>query len=241
MALPLSALRMSDGRESSSPPILAMQGVGGSRSVFFLRGGQAGQPSAAPGGCVGPEGCHTSLLLAGAGRGRVPARPPIPSRCPPPPRSHVAPRRGIEALPLPLPPPASALVRVRRGANFFPVPPRPPPRIPRRRAGESAPKLRRSARRGAGRRGGCSLRGSRSQPEPQRQRRRRQQAPRRAGGRGSGAERGAPAALPVARPGGPAPPHGRQGGAQRGGHHRGPDPAHHGLLWLLPRVLQPEK
>lgn len=35
--------------------------------------------------------------------------------------------------------------------------------------------------------------------------------------------------------------YGCQGGPQRGGHHRGPDPADYWLLWLLPGLLQPEK
>lgn len=43
----------------------------------------------------------------------------------------------------------------------------------------------------------------------------------------------------------PGPPpralYGCQGGPQRGGYHRGPDPADHRLLWLLPGLLQPEK
>ena len=39
----------------------------------------------------------------------------------------------------------------------------------------------------------------------------------------------------------PRTPYGCQGGPQRGGHHRGPHPADHRLLWLLPGLLQSEK
>lgn len=74
-------------------------------------------------------------------------------------------------------------------------------------------------------------------------------------GAGARAARSAPAAPAPAPAPGPraalsAPPHsgpspralyGCQGGPQRGGHYRGPDPADHRLLWLLSRLLQPEK
>lgn len=73
-------------------------------------------------------------------------------------------------------------------------------------------------------------------------------------GAGARAATSAPAAAPAPAPGPraalsdpprPGPPpralNGCQGGPQRGGHHRGPDPADHRLLWLLPGLLQSEK